>query len=113
MNKIINEMEIANLSHEEKIELLKKVSSGEARIINGEIITEDGAGIVFFDRQGKLYLDNQGKYEVPEPFIARKAQKEGLIFIPLQDNEEMTGEPFPMPDIIYRLSGIKAVSEIE
>lgn len=107
--KTIDKSEIGNLTKAEKIELLKKVQSGVAVIANNQFIEDAGAGIISFDRAGRLFLGGDSRYEVSEDFVQRKLKKEAIVFMPVKDTPEMSGEPFPMPEVINRLAGAQDI----
>jgi|GEM_PF-1449233 len=80
-------IDVNNMSREEKIQLIENIENGEIRIVNGEIVSLEFAGGIFFDKEGRYYLDQEKTIEVDEKYITEKAEaseENGVIFFPIR-----------------------------
>ncbi len=74
-------MKIENMPKDEKISILKKISEGESKIIEGVLI-EQGAsnGMIVITENGKYYSDNTLTKELSKDFI--DSYPGAVVFMP-------------------------------
>ncbi|MDP2335346.1 MAG: hypothetical protein Q8N05_02635 [Bacteroidota bacterium] len=77
-------MNLKDLTREEKIDLLKKIESGDASILNGQIVY-NGIGTVLIEKDGLYYLNDYNENQIPIDLDKFRQTFKGAVFI-IPDN---------------------------
>ncbi|SHJ16952.1 hypothetical protein SAMN05444280_11276 [Tangfeifania diversioriginum] len=79
-------MKIRDLPKEAKLQILKKINSGEMKVKEG-IFLENGAenGMIVITHNEKYYSDNSLKHELSQEFI--NSYPGGIVFMPCNNRK--------------------------
>lgn len=86
----MNRIDVNKMSRQEKEDLLYQIDRGDAKIVNGEIVSLEFVGAVFYDADGRLFLDTDKTIEIDKKYINEKAEaseENAVIFLPIKEME--------------------------